>query len=147
MEIVDYIGNKDILKLHKTAFFCSRKIISSIVLECYDWAIEQRNKGNCVISGFHSAIEKDVFHFLAKGNQPIIMVLHKGLKENWEPEIQKLLDANRLLIITPFDKSVKWGSEETGKQRNQFTLSLAKEIKVGYISPGGNLGKLGLYNK
>ena len=57
-------GNIELLKLPKTAFLCSRNIPASAVLKCYDWAIEQRDKGNCVISGFHSKIEKDVFHYL-----------------------------------------------------------------------------------
>jgi len=38
-----------------------------VVLKCYDWAIEQREAGISVISGFHSLIEKDVFHYLLKG--------------------------------------------------------------------------------
>ena len=64
-----YIGNQQILSIQKTAFLCSRKIPASVVLKCYDWAIEQRVAGKCVISGFHSQIEKDVFHYLLKGKQ------------------------------------------------------------------------------
>ena len=48
------LGNEDLLKLHKTAFLCSRVVPASIVLKSYDWAIEQRKAGKCVISGFHS---------------------------------------------------------------------------------------------
>jgi hypothetical protein len=66
------LGSIDILKLHKTAFLCSRKCPADIVLKSYDWAIERREKGECVISGFHSKIEKDVLHYLLKGAQPII---------------------------------------------------------------------------
>jgi len=57
-QIAAVLGNKELLKLKKTAFLCSRKIPASAVLKCYDWAIEQREKGNCVISGFHSKLEK-----------------------------------------------------------------------------------------
>jgi len=60
-------GNSELLKLHKIAFLCSRKVLASVVLICYDWAIEQREKGNCIISGFHSELEKDVLHYLLKG--------------------------------------------------------------------------------
>ena len=51
-------GNCEIIRHRKDAFLCSRKIPAGIVLKCYDWAIEQREAGNCVISGFHSTIEK-----------------------------------------------------------------------------------------
>jgi hypothetical protein len=48
---------------HKTAFLCSRKCPSDVVLKSLDRAIEQKNNGECVISGFHSRIEKDIFIF------------------------------------------------------------------------------------
>ena len=73
MKIEQLLGNEILLELKKTAFLCSRKIPASVVLKCYDWAIAQRESGNCVISGFHSQIEKDVFHYLLKGQQPIII--------------------------------------------------------------------------
>lgn len=73
-------GNCELIRLPKTAFLCSRKVPAGIVLKCYDWAIAQRDAGNCVISGFHSKIEKDVLHYLLKGTQPIIVALARGLK-------------------------------------------------------------------
>ena len=39
------LGNMDLLKLHKTAFLCSRKCPAAVVLKAYDWAITKR-KGN-----------------------------------------------------------------------------------------------------
>ncbi len=116
MKIKEYKGNIEILNLPKTAFLCSRKVLASVVLKCYDWAIEQREKGNCIISGFHSQIEKDVLHYLLKGQQPIILVLARGIKENLEPEFKTAIEQNRLLIITPFDKSVKRVTEKQHKQ-------------------------------
>jgi len=80
-KVKENIGNVELLKLQKTAFLCSRSIPATAVLRCYDWAIAQREDGNCAISGFHSQLEKDVFHYLLKGNQPIIIALARGLKE------------------------------------------------------------------
>jgi predicted Rossmann fold nucleotide-binding protein DprA/Smf involved in DNA uptake len=139
MEVLDHIGNTELLKLEKTAFLCSRKIPASIVLKCYDWAIEQREKGNCVISGFHSKIEKDVLHYLLKGQQPIIIAMARGLKQRIEPELNKDIKKGRLLIITPFTKEVKRITEETAYIRNQLMINLAERLVVGFISKGGNL--------
>jgi len=138
-QIVAALGNKELLKLKKTAFLCSRKIQASAVLKCYDWAIEQRENGNCVISGFHSKLEKDVFHYLAKGTQPIILALPRGLKKRWEPELKELLESNRLLIITPFDSTVKRVTKETASIRNRLMVDLADEIVIGYKKPRGNI--------
>ena len=136
------LGNTDLLQLSKTAFLCSRKIPADTVLKCYDWAIAQRQTGNCVISGFHSQIEKDVFHYLIKGKQPIIIALARGLKEKLEPELKKPIDEGRLLIITPFDKLTKRVTEQTAELRNKMMIELADNITVGYASAGGQLEKL-----
>jgi len=142
IQIADTIGNKELLKPKKTAFICSRKISASAVLKCYDWAIEQRENGNCVISGFHSKIEKDVFHYLAKGDQPIILALPRGLNTRWEPEIQELLKTDRFLIISPFEESTKRITQKTAAIRNQMMIELADEVVVGYMDPGGGINDL-----
>lgn len=135
-------GNSGILKHRKTAFLCSRTCPAHIVLKAYDWATEQRAKGYCVISGFHSQIEKDVFHYLLKGAQPIILALARGMKKRLEPEIQKALGENRLLIVSPFDESVKRITSNTSQVRNELMADLADEIFVAHASPGGNVDKL-----
>ena len=135
-------GNIEILKLPKTAFLCSRNIPASAILKCYDWAIEQRDKGNCVISGFHSKIEKDVFHYLLAGTQPVIMVLARGIKEKIKPELKAAIDAGRLLLITPFKNSVKRVTAETAEQRNRFMIEISDDIVIGYTSKGGMLDSM-----
>ena len=69
-----YFGNEEILKNHKIAFFCSQKCPAEVILKSFNWAIEQRNKGNCIIIGAHSQVEKDVFHSLLKGEQPFFVL-------------------------------------------------------------------------
>lgn len=142
IQIRNYLGNRDLLKLHKTAFLCSRKIPAQAVLKCYDWAVEQRDKENCVISGFHSQIEKDVFHYLLKGSQPIILALPRGLKQRWEPEIKALLQTDRFLIITPFDQSVKRVTKENAVIRNKLMIQLAEKVTIGYKNPDGLINYL-----
>jgi hypothetical protein len=140
--IKDFIGNEELLKLSKTAFLCSRKVPANAVLKCYDWAIEQREEGRCVISGFHSQLEKDVFHYLFKGKQPIIVALARGLKQNIEPQLRNALDQGRLLIITPFEKKVKRVTQETAILRNKLMIELADDVAVGFASEEGKLKSL-----
>lgn len=142
MEIKELLGNQDLLKQNKIAFLCSRKVPASVVLKCYDWAIEKREKGVCVISGFHSHLEKDVLHYLLKGKQPIIIALARGLKNTLEPEFQIPLEQGRLLIITPFAKEIKRVTQQTAATRNKMMIDLAESITVGYASEGGQLEKL-----
>jgi hypothetical protein len=136
------LGNTELLKLHKTAFLCSREIPASVVLKCYDWAIEQRDKGNCVIGGFHSKIEKDVFHYLLAGTQPVIMALARGMKEKIDTDLKAEVDTGRLLIVTPFENNVKRVTAETAEKRNRFMIELADEVVIGYVGKGGMLERL-----
>jgi predicted Rossmann fold nucleotide-binding protein DprA/Smf involved in DNA uptake len=139
---MQYLRNENNLELPKTAFLCSRKVSASVVLKCYDWAIAQREAVHCVISGFHSQIEKDVLHYLLKGTQPIIVVLARGMKKQLEPELQCALDANRLLIISPFDDKAIRVSEKTAQKRNEMMIEMANEVVIGYASEGGSLEKI-----
>jgi hypothetical protein len=136
------LGNEEILNLPKTTFLCSRRVPASVVLKCYDWAIAQREAGRCVISGFHSQMEKDVLHYLLKGTQPIILALARGLKQRLEPELRQPLEQGRLLIITPFDSSVKWVTAENATIRNRMMIEMADEIVVGYSSLDGQLNTI-----
>jgi len=134
---MQYLGNKDILESHKIGFLCSRKVPSVVILKTYDWAIEQREKGNCIISGFHSKIEKDVFHYLLKGTQPIILVLARGMKKRWEIEIAEALQKNRLLIISSFSEKVKRPTINSAIKRNKLILDLSDEVFVPYQADSG----------
>jgi predicted Rossmann fold nucleotide-binding protein DprA/Smf involved in DNA uptake len=140
--MMKHVGNYQLVELPKTAFLCSRHVPASIVLRCYDWAIGQRNETRCVISGFHSQIEKDVLHYLLKGKQPIIVALARGLKTSYEPELADALTQGRLLIISPFPQSVTRASQESANRRNDLMAELADGIFVAYAQPRGNLERL-----
>jgi predicted Rossmann fold nucleotide-binding protein DprA/Smf involved in DNA uptake len=140
--IVSSFGNTELLKLRKTAFLCSRKIPASVVLKCYDWAIAQRDQGACVISGFHSQIEKDVFHYLLAGTQPVIMALARGMKEKIAAELKTAVGTGRLLIITPFEIGIIRVTAATAETRNRFMIELADEVVIGYAGKGGMLERL-----
>jgi predicted Rossmann fold nucleotide-binding protein DprA/Smf involved in DNA uptake len=136
------LGNGDLLKLHKVAFLCSRSCPASLVPRIRSWAIEQRSNGICVISGFHSRVEKMVLLHLLEGSQPVILALASGIKKEIEPELQPALAAGRLLTITRYAPSVTHPCEEKCYQRNRMMLQLADEIVVAYASPGGKLERL-----
>ena len=53
------LGNSDLVRLPMIALFCSAKCPGSAILAAYDQAASWRDSGRCVISGFHSPIEKE----------------------------------------------------------------------------------------
>jgi hypothetical protein len=103
---------------------------------------KQRESGTCVLIGSHSPIEKDVFHFLLKGNQPLILALARGLPQRIDPYIKKAIDSGRLLLVSPFDNKIKRVTRYTAETRNRFMVDIADEIMVGYATPAGLLSDI-----
>lgn len=121
-----YLGNEQLLHLPKTAFLASNTISSETVLRCYDWATEMCRQGKCVVSGFSSKLERDVLHFLLKGNQPIIMVLARRMYKEFPEELKRALEQNRLLIIST--SSAARQSRATALARNKYVCEIAEEV-------------------
>lgn len=141
-EKMHYLGNRELLGLHKIAFLCSRTCPKEAALKATRWAKEQCAKKRCVISGFHSRIEKEVLSCLLQGDQPIVIVLARGLREPVEPELEGALQSGRLLIMTRYAPTVSHACEEKCLQRNRLMMDLADEIVIAYASPGGGLERL-----
>ncbi len=139
---IQYRGNIELLQLPKTAFLSSRNISPSSVMACYDWATQQLSAGRCVISGFHSQIEKDVLHFLLKGKQPVILVLGRSLYKQLPEELIKPLEENRLLVISVVSQTTNRQSVESAMIRNKYIIENADEVVFGSLDPNGMLNQL-----
>ena len=96
------------------------------MLKVYDWATDIRNRGECVVSGFCSKLEKDVLHFLLKGSQPIILVLARRMYKTVPLILQEALNENRLLIVS-VSVSVRQ-SKITALERNKYICNMANKI-------------------
>ena len=138
-QLLAHIGNLGIFKLPKVAFLSSRQISSESVLKCMDWATEQRDNGMCVISGFHSPLEKDVLYFLLKGSQPVILVLGRSLYKQIPEKFQKPLAEKRLLIVSPVAQTIQRHSTQSILVRNRYIMDTANEIVFGSIDKNGSL--------
>lgn len=137
---IHYLGNKELLNVPKTAFLASNTIPPDMVLRCYDWATRMAKEGRCVVSGFSSHLEREVLHFLAKGSQPIILVLAREMYRQIPSELQPLLDANRLLIISA-SKAVRQ-SKASAQTRNRYVCELADKILFVGVNENSSLNPL-----
>lgn len=124
--MVEYLGNQSLLSMPKTAFLASNTIPLEMVLRCYDWAVRMRNEKRCIISGFNSKLERDVWDFLIEGTQPIILVLARKMLSRIPPHLQTLFDADRLLIVSTTASPRQ--SKTTAFARNRYICELADEI-------------------
>lgn len=131
------IGNPDILQSKTLAVFCSNKCPGNIILKTYDVMRQIRERGITVISGFHSAIERECLNILLKGRQPVIICPARSIEGmRIKPEYRKPLEDGRLLILSPFAGKEKRISSDRAVKRNYFVAALATAIFIPYAAPG-----------
>ena len=126
-----YLGNKQLLSLHKIGFIASRHASTLDVIPTLDWAAEMsRQKDIAVLSGFQSPLEKDVLKFLLRGVCPIIIVLARGMYRKLPDALQTPMDQQRLLIISNESDNTNRVSEITAHKRNEYVISISDEMKI-----------------
>ena len=126
-----YLGNKQLLNLHKIGFIASRHASTLDVIPTLDWAVEiSKSTDVAVVSGFQSPLEKDVMKFLLRGVCPIIIVLARGMYRKLPDALQTPMDQQRLLIISNESDNTTRVSEITAHKRNEYVISISDEMKI-----------------
>ena len=126
-----YLGNKQLLSLHKIGFIASRHASTLDVIPTLDWAVEiSKSTDVAVVSGFQSPLEKDVLKFLLRGVCPIIIVLARGMYRKLTDALQTPMKQQRLLIISNESDNTTRVSEITAHKRNEYVISISDEMKI-----------------
>lgn len=136
-EIITALGNLDLLKLNKSAFFCSLRCPGNLILQSFNYFRGLKDSGRAIISGFHSPMEKECLNILFQGEAPIIICLARSLNcsclsKSWNAIIQ----SGRMLILSPFQDNVRRISAKSALFRNDFIAAISDEIFVPYAAPG-----------
>ena len=126
-----YLGNKQLLSLHKIGFIASRHASTLDVIPTLDWAVEiSKSTDVAVVSGFQSPLEKDVLKFLLRGVCPIIIVLARGMYRKLPEALQLPMDKHRILVISNEPDTITRVSEITAHKRNEYVISISDEMKI-----------------
>jgi len=143
------IGNRDLLAIPKTAYLASRRRTGEPM--CSPSPAHEPTHSplavfpsppECVISGFLSPMERDVFNACLANGTPMIHVLACGLPKTFPPRVQHALDAGRLLMMTPFDETVTRINAVRAAWCNQYLLHAANAVVIGALNPDGMLACL-----
>jgi len=108
-----------------------------------DLAQQWRDEGRCIISGFHSPIEKECLRILMRGSQPVIICPARSIeniripKEWWHG-----IETGRVLILSPFEPPQRRITTALSEQRNLLVASLADNIYFAHITTGGKTERL-----
>lgn len=142
------LGNVDLLALPKTALFCSAHCPGAAILRTHDQAVRWRDSGRCIISGFHSPVERECLEILLRGKPPVIICPARSLETLRIPAPWKApLNEGRLLVLSCFPSGHQRVTAELAAQRNLFVAALADEAWFAHISPGGQMEQLAQHIK
>jgi predicted Rossmann fold nucleotide-binding protein DprA/Smf involved in DNA uptake len=137
------IGRLDLINIPKTALFCSKICPGDAIIDAMDQAKKWRSQRRCIISGFHSPIEKECFQILLRGGQPIIICPARSLERMRIPiEWRVGIGAGRILLLSPFEPSQRRLTAKLSEQRNKLVAALADEVYFAHITPGGKTERL-----
>jgi predicted Rossmann fold nucleotide-binding protein DprA/Smf involved in DNA uptake len=136
-------GNGSLLEVSLSALLCSKTCPGAKILEAQDLAQRWRAENRAVISGFHTPVEKECLRTFLRGPQHIVICPARGLDPfqlpaDWQPKFTR----GELLIVSPFDSSVRRPTKETAEIRTRLVLSLAQSKTIIHASPGGFLSRL-----
>jgi hypothetical protein len=133
-----YHGGASLLDAPLNALFCSKACPGEKILEVIDLAQRWRAEHRAVISGFHTPVEKECLRIFLRGPQRIVICPARGLDPfqlpaDWQPKFKR----GELLIVSPFDSSIRRPTKETAELRTRFVLALAGQYTIIHATRGG----------
>ena len=131
------LGNKNLLKMPKTAFLSSNISSDATLKISIEWAVSQAQKDNCIISGFQSKIERQVLDTLLENGGYAIMVLATAIFKEIPKKYKTALDENRLLILSFFGQDEVIITRQNAEIRNRKVIEIADNIVIGCIKRNG----------
>ena len=140
--LLSVLGNLDFLALPKTALFCSAKCPGSVIPPTYDQAAQWRDAGRCVISGFHSPVERECLQILLRGDAPVILCPARGMLERFPAQWDIASSGGQMLILSCFPEHERRVTTELAARRNEFVAALADEVFIAHATAGGQLEAL-----
>jgi predicted Rossmann fold nucleotide-binding protein DprA/Smf involved in DNA uptake len=136
-------GNRELLKEQLHAVLCSKACPGEKIIEAMDLAQKWRVENCPVISGFHTPVEKECLRIFLRGPQRIVICPARGidpflLPADWQQKFKR----GEVLIVSPFDSSIRRPTKETAEIRTRLVLSLARSKTIVYAEPGGLVSRV-----
>ena len=137
------LGDPGLLRLRRTALFCSARTPGDAILRTHDAARRMRDEGVTVISGFHSPIEKECLRILLRGKQPVIVCPARAIETMRIPTgIRAAFEAGRVLFLSPFTQQPARITKESAVRRNEVVAALADDTYIAHVVPGGGTARI-----
>lgn len=137
------VGSETVAANRKLAVLCSRTCPGSIIVQTLDMVRAFRETQWTIVSGFQSPTEQECLEILLRGERPVIVCPARSAEGMRIPAAWKsAVAAGRMLITSPFEKTVRRATAALAEERNRFVVSLADAVFIPHAAPGGSLDRL-----
>ena len=137
MQIIDYIGNRELLQREKTLFICSKLTPFKLYDVVFSW-VDNLTYDSCIVCFNSTELEEEVMKALIVREIPTILVVMDKFTEVNNTQIHCALQERRMLIIVlKRDEQMDLGA--TPRLRNEFILEMVQHVVCGYVNKNGSV--------
>ncbi|RME12721.1 MAG: hypothetical protein D6816_00620 [Bacteroidetes bacterium] len=137
------IGDRALLSKKRTALFCSRQCPGSLILCAHEWAKRCTRHEAVIVSGFHTPVEQECLRLFLRRGQPVIVCPARGLNHFRIPAAYRdPLIAGTLLLLSPFDGTIRRVTRAHAARRNAWVAALAHQVVFIHAALGSQTEQL-----
>ena len=137
MQIVEQIGNCELLKRKKTLFLCSKRTPIELYEQVFQWT-DGLSEHDCVVCFNSTEMEAEVMCALLVNKVPTILVVMNRFRDKNNIQIERALAEKRLLIVV-LKRDEFRGLGPTPRLRNEFIIGKCERIVCGYVNKNGTV--------
>lgn len=137
MQIIETIGNVELMGREKTLFLCSKQ--TPIVL--YDYVFrwtDSLTESDCIVCFNSTEMESEVLKALLVARIPTVLFVMNRFTDVHNLQIERALNERRMLIVV-LKREERRGKGLTPRLRNAFVLKLSQHVVCGYVNKNGSI--------
>ncbi|MBQ7635423.1 MAG: hypothetical protein IJS89_07620 [Bacteroidaceae bacterium] len=140
MQIVETIGNNDLMAKEKTLFICSKHTPLNLYKHILQWT-DGLTTNDCIACFNTTEMEQEVLKALLVARIPVVLFVINSFTDVNNIQVERALCERRMLIVVlRRDEPIREGI--IPRLRNRYVLSLCKRVVCGYVNKNGSVYSL-----
>ena len=140
MQIIETIGNQNLMNREKTLFLCSKRTPIELYGYVFRW-IDSLTERDCIVCFNSTDMESEVLKALLVAKVPTILFVMNRFTDVNNIQIERALKENRMLIVI-LRRDEPRAKGATPRLRNEYVLSLCQHVVCGYVNKNGSVFSL-----
>lgn len=137
MQIIETIGNRQLMDREKTVFLCSKRTPIGLYEQVFQWT-DSLTENDCIACFNSTDMESEVLKALLVARIPTILFVMNRFSDVCNLQIEQALNEKRMLIVV-LKRNEPKGKGQTPRLRNEFVLSQCQHIVCGYVNKNGSV--------